>query len=591
MTRLWLFELCLVGCGAVVMSVTSIATISSRAVAGRRHAVLTLGPAAAIALAMLAYLVLVVEPAFVHPEFYGPELITDILLFPSRVPAHREYGAGSFAILRALSAAFGRSAEAVVRANEIFAAACTIPLAALAMRWSGRPSAGIYAALAWASSGLVARVGASEDVHMAVTFVALSTALAIDIAATTGAWPVLVAAVAGGQIIAVSRQSFFAWIPMFLLLWWERSRPADAVGAGCSPRLRRAGLVAMASVPLSTAALLLLRDAAHAQIILMADLLLLKNPSEMWSCIVEHPVFDVRRLSILLPLLTALGAVWILRRSPARWSWIVGAALSAFLSAPTNWPSPGNRWAFRLPVYVLALIAAGIGATCIEERVLRSASPRRRVALVGTIGAVIVACGLLAPASREGRVTHAEFQNYVFLRNTLERLRGEAQIGLILPPDEAKPRNAAKALSQLMEIRIVEARKALAGPVDPQVSWYFYRDLACFAWSVPELILPPGAEEAEMTRWILEDEDRLLTLLFRADEDFGFARIVHRDWTEHPHCKELAAHSDSVGLSGPHLVPQQDPPQIVYLVPSVTPELRRWIGTRGAGESAPVPPP
>lgn len=589
MTRLWLFELCLVGCCAVVMSAASIATLSSRIAAGRRPDRLTLG-LALIAAALLAYLGIVVEPAFVHPEFYGPELITDILLFPSRVPLHREYGAGSFALLRALSAAFGRSAEAVARANEIFAAACTLPIAALAMRWSGRPSAGVYAALAWASSGLVARVGASEDVHLAVTFVALATALAVDIAATTGAWPMLIAAVAGGQIIAASRQSFFAWIPMFLFLWWERSRPTGSGEAGWSPRLRRAGLIALASIPLTTAAILLLRDARYTQIILMVDLLLLKNPREIGSVLADHPVFDVRRLSLLLPLLTALGAAWILRRSPARRSWLVGAALSALLSAPTSWPSPGNRWAFRLPIYALAIIAAGVGATCVEERVLRRAGPRRRAALVWAIGAAITACGLLAPASRESRVPQAELQNYVFLRDTLARLRGEAQIGLVLPPNEAKPRNAANALSELLGIRKVEATRALGGPVDPQVRWYFYRDLACFAWSVPELILPSGADEAEMTRWILEEEDRLLMLMFRSNEGFGFHRIVHRDWTEHPHCTTLAAHSDPVGLSGPRLIPRQDPPQIVYLVPSVTPELRRWVGERGPGEAAPAPP-
>lgn len=592
MDRLWTFELRLVACCVAVMSIASIAAIaasSRRAGADRRAAWSELG-VAAIAAAMLAYLALVVEPAFVHPEFYGPELITDILRFPAAEPAHREYGAGSFALLHALSGVFGRSVEAVIRANTIFAAACTIPIATLATRWSGRSSAGVYAALAWASSGLAARVGASEDVHVAVTFVALSTALALDVAATTGSRAALVAAVAGGQLLAVSRQSYFGWIPMLLVLWVERSRPAAPGAVGCSPWLRRAGLLAMASAPLTVGCVLLFRDYDKAQIILMATLLLLRHPSEVWSCIVAHPVLDARRLSVLLPLLTALGAAWILRRSPARWSWLAGAAISAFVSAPTNWPSPGNRWAFRLPVYVLAIIAAGIGAACAEERAGRRMAPRRRGVLVGSIGAAIVGCGLLAPAGREGRVPHPEIQNYVFLRDTVERLRGAAPIGLVLPPEDAKPRNAAAALAQLLTIPTARAREALEGPLDPGVHWYFYRDLACFAWSVPELILPAGVGEAEMNRWLLEDDERLLTMLFRSEGGFGFDRIVHRDWGEHPHCAQMAARSEPAGMSGPLLRPWQDPPQIVYLVPSVTPELRRWVDRRGSGDPAPGRP-
>jgi hypothetical protein len=402
------------------------------------------------------------------------------------------------------------------------------------------------------------------------------SALCIDIAATTGRRAALIAGVAGGTLLVVSRQTYFSWLPMLLVLWLERSRTAGEDGPRISPQMRRTGIIALAAIPALTAVLMVMRDSSNAQIILIATLLLLRNPAEAWSCLVVHPVFDTQRLSICIPPLTIIGAVWILRHSPARFSWALGAAGSMFISIASNWPSAGNRWGFRVPIYVLAVIAAGIGASWLEESISRMLTPQRRRWCVGMLGATIAFSGLLAPVWRENRIPQAEFQNYVFLRDTLERLHKTESLGLVLPPQGSEgPRNAASALANLMNIRRETADAALNGTLEPNIHWYFYRELACATFSVFELQLGPNVQEKVVERWLEEDEDRLVTALFRPQRRFGLDDAVKTDWVERPTCIALTSKSESIGLLGPRLVPIQDPPQSVVMVPSVTPELRR----------------
>jgi len=261
------------------------------------------------------------------------------------------------------------------------------------------------------------------------------------------------------------------------------------------------------------------------------------------------------------------------------------------MTLAASWPSPGNRWGFRLSVVILAIIAAGIGASFLEERASRSLAPKLRRALGAPIGAAIALCGLLAPAARESRMPQAELQNYVFLRDTLERLRQTEWIGLVLAPEGfLGPRNAATSLARLLRIPVVTARAALEGPVDPDLHWYFYRDLACFAWRVPELSLGKEATDADVKRWLDESEDHWITMLFRPETRFGFDSIIRRDVRERPSCEMLSARSESVGLLGPLLITQLDPPQTVYLVPSVTPELRRWVSAAPPSDADPPLP-
>lgn len=582
MSRAWTIQLVAFACASTVFillgSATLVHTLRSARAPRARWAGL-----GAIAAAMLALHCLWVAPAFVHPEFYGPELVTDLLRFPFHEPIHREYGAGSFAFLRGLSSLFGHSVEGVVRANALYAAACVFPLAALTTRMSGRTSAGIYAALAWASSGLVARIACSEDVHPSLTFVALLAALFIDIAATTGRWPALVAGVAGGILLVISRQTYFSWIPLLFALWLERSRKKTADGPGCSPRIRRMGLAALAVIPLFAGLLVLLRDAGDAQAILLATMLLFMHPAELLSCLSVHPIFDVQRLSICLPMLMLFGGVWIVRRAPARFSWALGAAASFFISIPSNWPSPGNRWGFRMPIVVLAIVAAGVGASWLEERSSRKFILFRRSMMTELVGLAILACGLLASAWRENRMPHPEFQNYVFLRDNVLRLQHTESMGLVLPPEGSEgPRNAASALARLYGLRQATAREALAGNIDPRIHWYFYRDLACFTFSVLELYLDQNVDGKFVDRWLEEDTNRLVTVLFRVHRRFGLDDAPSRGWVERSNCLALTAQSESVGLTGPNLTPIVDPPQSIPMVQQMTPEIRRFVGAQKA---------
>lgn len=578
MSRAWTIQLVAFACAATVFLLLGSATLVQTLRLARDHrqrwAVL-----AVIAGAMLALHWCWVAPAFVHPEFYGPELVTDLLRFPHHEPIHREYGVGSFAFLRGLSSLFGHSAEGIVRANAVYAAASVFPLAALTSRMSGRGSAGIHAALAWASSGLVARIACSEDVHPSLTFVALLAALFIDIAATTGRWPALIAGVAGGILLVISRQTYFSWIPMLFVLWLERSGKTTNDGPGCSPRMRRFGLAALTVIPAFAVLLVLMRDANNAQTIFLATILLLLHPAELWSCLSVHPIFDVQRLSICLPPLMLIGGGWMLRHAPARFSWGIGAAASMLISLPSNWPSPGNRWGFRMPIEVLAILAAGVGAAWLAEKIGAHLAEHRRSLPANIVGATILACGFVAPAWRENHKPHPEFQNYVFLRDHLQRLHQTENLGLVLPPEGSEgPRNAASALARLHEIRQVTARDALAGHFDPHIRWYFYRDLACFTFSVLELYLDQNVDGKFVDRWLEEDENRLVTVLFRVNRRFGLDDAPSRDWVERSHCLALTAHTESIGLTGPALTPIVDPPQSVPMVPQVTPELRRFVG-------------
>src|SRR5579859_3636394 len=123
-----------------------------------------------LAAALAALVVrLLVAPAFVHDGFHGPLIVNGVLAFPSppgRGSYGTAYGPGSFVVLGLLSFLTGRSAEGVMLANVLVSSLATLPLAAAASRLSGRPRAGLYAAILWAGSPLVARLARSEDAHL-----------------------------------------------------------------------------------------------------------------------------------------------------------------------------------------------------------------------------------------------------------------------------------------------------------------------------------------------------------------------------------------------------------------------------------------
>ncbi len=429
-------------------------------------------------------------PALVHGSLdHATALVESVIAFPS-ANMHRvnEYGYGSFATLGLLCAAFGRRVETIVAANAIISALCVFPLGLVAARWSGRSTAALYAAAAWAASPLVARLAHSEDAHVVATAFALCAIAWLEIAFASVSRLALVNAVIALALAVLSRQTLAPWIALCCAVvverWW-RSRSADR-------RLSTTAIIATLAImclPVLRFLALAQLDEGANQFVLMVFGIMASRPRAVLEILSAHPFFDVHNLSVLVPsvgLLGALSLCW--RGSPVRLAFPASVFTITLVTLPFTLPVPGDRWAFRLPLYALGLIAVGAGAARIEERLVRRA---RFVVPVLTIAVALLA--FCCRTALDNRRPSADLIEYQFVRDALEaRPRPITLIGT----------GPTLAMAQRPGVRVMSMPGELSTLTAP---WLFVDGRACHAYAPSQLLWPdrPGraGNEAILRAW------------------------------------------------------------------------------------------
>ncbi len=225
-------------------------------------------------------------PAFIHPEFYGPELVSDGLA--TSIAAERAPVRVSCitAFLGALAAPARR-----VRGERLLRERHPGGAVHAAARRAGRAlvRAAVGGDLRGVALGLLSlrpRVSYSEDANVSAALIALSTLLAFDVAATRSSWIALALALALGQLVPHARQSFVAHGRRC------SSCLAGALGAHGSdapfePGLPRRGYRCCLSVFAVTVLEVLRRAAGEAQTMAGGYLLLLKHPRTILACLFD----------------------------------------------------------------------------------------------------------------------------------------------------------------------------------------------------------------------------------------------------------------------------------------------------------------
>ncbi len=513
---------------------------------------------AACALASTAFRLFAVKPAFVHAEFYGPELVTDILAFPDRTPRN-PYGMASYGALALLGSAFGRTAEAILAGNVVLAGLATFPLAVVAAIWTRRPLAAAYAAALWAASPLVARLAHAEDAHVAGALFALTAAAALGVAAEIGSRAALAAALFAIELTIASRQTYYAWIPVFLVLGL-RARRAHAAAPV---------LVAIASVLAVALRMLPERATSSFKILALAFALLAKHPSDIAGCLATHPMLELTRLSIVVPPLAIVGAVVIARAGRDRLAFFGGVAGATLVTLPAAWPSPGASWGFRLPQYLFVLVAAAAGAAAVAEAL----APRvgRARAIAATAGAIVLA-GVLASGTREALAPNAEFEDYRAVRAALAARVGSITL-LAMEHQYPRPRYEADVeAARQLGIPIAEPADARAGKFDPGRASCVYVGLGCYAFTVSELMMPAVTNEKDATTRLLAEPTLLRALLFDARGGFGISGLT-APTAMRAACAELASGQVSEPLGVAPLHPIDAPPTAVFSRREIAPAL------------------
>lgn len=517
---------------------------------------------AAATVVALIIRVFFVEPAFVHISLHGPLILESILRFPEPPNHRQEFGPGGFVILGALASAFGRTAETVMLANATLSALTTPLIALVAACWTKRAGAAPYAAATWATSPFIARLARSEDMHtIAILFVLLSFAWA-ELAVARRSILALTGAVLAILVSVWTRQTMYPFAVMFVGLLFEhgwRNR-RDA-----SPQLEP-WKMAVASVVVLVALGVRLSftfEQGGDSMIVPVLLELLRQPSLILHNLLIHPLFSPIRLSILFPTLGLAGLVYLVKHSPIRWTFVLISAGILFESLPSAYRSVGVSWAFRMPIYTLAIVAISAGCIMLEDamtqRYPQRASSLRSFVLPGLCGLI----GLLGTATVENRLPNAEFVEYAYFRDTLRTLpRPFTFVAFELYEPQTMYATVARRLG--IPVRSVRNDNLdLAPSSEPQI---FYAGIACHAHSMPALFeeaLPSGkATDADIHRFLIDAHDPRM--------NFG-ANLTSRPASMHRACAEIIARSELHEPAGPIVHVEDDPPMVlfdVYDIPS-----------------------
>jgi hypothetical protein len=506
---------------------------------------------AALAAGSVTYRLIVVPPAFVHAEFYGPQLVADILELA--MPPHHPYGASSYVLLHGLSWIFGRSAEGIVRANVVLAGIATFPFAWLVARWAGDARVAVLGAAIWACSPLVERLACSEEAHVTGALFALLAALAADIVATRPSRLASVLALLFAQLTVFSRQSFLAWVPFLVLLSVDRD-PSRG-------RWQRARL------PLAMAATLclavLFQRATRVEegyapfLLIMARVIDLRA---IVSCIAVHPALAARQLSVVVPPLGALGCLVLARDKHRRVAFFVGLGAATLTSLMVQWPAIGVSYGFRLPQYVLWLGAASIGAGALARALEPWLSPR------GAIGAVALLCVFTSASSaraQQNRTRDSLFDEYVWVRDELSRLPDAPVVSFGAGP--MGPRyNTPQEVARTLHRGVTWADSCGA---------YVVEGLGCYAYTVAELTFPGKVSEPESIALMLGSQSFLRRFVFDASTSYGLS-LVQVPTDMRPECGREIVGAHEVTEGAP-LPTQTSAPLAVWGRTAVTPRL--WM--------------
>ncbi len=515
----------------------------------------------AVALGVLAFAAMgatlrlaFVEPAFVHTSFHGPALVESALSFPNPGAHRAEYGQGSFFVLGLAALVLGRTAETVFHANVLVASLATFPLAYVGAHWAGRPVGAVFAAAAWSTSPLVARLAASEDAHVVATGFALAALAATELAAALGSRCFLAAGVAAALAAILARQTLYPW-PFFLVAMLVERRLRGGRGL-----TRMAIGLAGAALLLPTLALALatLRKSSN-EVLLFAWKLALERPSLARSMILEHPLLDARRLS---PLVTAFAPIclWaVTRRRAIRVALLTSLAVMALVTLPMVLRSRGVCWSFRLPLYALAVALAGVGLNAADVWIAtRTGWLRHRVLALSLAAALL---GALGRGTIDNSRPDAELAEYRAVR---EAFAAMPRPFAALSAGVRKPAPTDKLIGSLA----ARAGVPLLEPQDPAPAgpWIFVEGVGCHAYSILELMGDPG--EAGGERYVQ-------TIGAALDPAQGFGtQLVRRPAGIRPECEELEARllagprPPSV-RDGPEISVEDDPPMAIFDVPRI----------------------
>lgn len=498
------------------------------------------------ALLALVLRMLFVAPALVHSDFQGALVIEGVLGFPQPAGAHNAtygsgYGQGSFVILGLLASLLGRTAETVVACNAALSAFATLPLAFVAARWAGNPSAGLLAAFAWASSALVARLAHSEDAHILAVCIALCAVAYAELTATARRPTLTFAGAVVAALLATwTRESMLTWGPFVLALVVERRWRDRGQGCDLAP-LHRWALPLGAALLGVALALRLGRAAGASNVYAWGISALSRDLGFVAALVADHPFFQLRILSAVVGVLGLAGVCLLALRSRVRLAIAVQASGLFVLTLPAGLPSRGVGWSFRLQVYALAVLGVGVAASWLcaagARRMGRPVGPRLTIAAA----CAIIVLSLLCKGTVDNIRPDASFVEYTYLRDGVGSL--PAPVTLIHSSGES--RYTCLAVAERLGLRVVDIHHLPSTPGPG--TWVLLEGLSAHAYTMSELA---GRSESGPRGIIPESARNFFVAMFDPRTDFGRA-LVARPTQMRPEFRTLIARSTPLGPQGP----------------------------------------
>ncbi|MFH1530478.1 MAG: hypothetical protein ABIK09_07075 [Pseudomonadota bacterium] len=488
-------------------------------------------PILALAVAAFALRALL-PPIFLHVEFVGLKywsLAVDPSLLYDQDPS---FGRGGLLTQGVLSSILGGGLRAFFFGDALLSAA-TVGLGGLLVaRWSTERSlAPVVAAGLLAVHPLLVRVGASEDVHVAAGFWAFLSLALLERHRSGRRDGDLLAAVGAAILATCSRQFLLPMPLLFGLLWLERV-PGPRLGRR---PLAWAGLALLVATAALKWAVLLPEILAagtgiqHGSGAGLSPILRSAGILAMSSLTEPHPLLDqwLTPAPVLLLMLWGLlraGRGGLPRTMLLAWAWLF------LLSLPLGYWGISVRYLFRSLLILVSLLAAGTGLGDLLPR-LHAVRPWIPAAVAALL--LVLVTALAAPRIEREAPMDPFTRQAFWLEAVLPTLPEGAIILTASSGDLGTPNLYLKIPDRLLNPRGDEGRSprplalwpALDG-VDDATPVVLFHGVACHSVSVFEL------EED----W--SEPDRLIR---DADED-GLRRITH---AAHPGDPWIRAHREA----------------------------------------------
>ena len=517
-----------------------------------------------LAIVVAVVRLLVVPPSYVHANLHGSSLAEAFYAFPDAATHRPEYGAVSFLVLGAITELFGEHFRVVVAANTIFASLSLAAVARLAYELAGSRRAGYAAVVLGALHPGLARVAASEDAHAlgaAIGFAAIVAGLEFT---KTRAWRYLFLSGAALVLTINTRQTFYLWGVLPVVVWWSVRRTA--------PSRVRYGLLAVlalgiASTLLRAIATVLLPQSGSA-IALVVEVWV--QPALVVAMLLRHPLLDVLRVGPFLPLCFVFGLAGVFRKGPRPWAWFF--ALDFLQTLAFGLPAPGNELQFRTGTLLLGLAFAGGGAATLTswlEARTASAGARRVVRI-----AAVALGALVYPAFPGWRWVTRVSADYEEQRAVAELARSlPREIELFeLPTNRIQP-SSYPPLEAFRSAGVAVVKQ----PHDGERPLVFVAGIRCAGYSFAELLGSPPRVDA-----------RALDTVLRATRGEDPQTLPLRPPAQlRPECACVLEHARPIGEERSIEPPLQDFPFVIYpearlrvRLYEVTPEARSCSGAR-----------